>query len=58
MTDNQIRAALKQKWMDNDHDIDVAKMVAWSGRTREDLIAVIRQYERELISTKFNLVEK
>lgn len=55
MTDLEIRAALKQRWQNNNHDVDLEAMAKWSGRSREELIAVIRQYESELLVTKFNL---
>lgn len=56
---SKLRAALKNKWMDNDHDIDMGKLIAWASKeekrevTKEELIGIIQQYESELIATKF-----
>ena len=54
--DKKVRTALKEKWMNNDHDINLGKMVAWSGASEADLLIAIYKYESELLCTKFNIV--
>lgn len=52
-----VRAGLKMKWMNNDHNISLHKMTAFYNTTADKLKEIIRQYESELISTKFNIIE-
>ena len=52
-----VRAALKIKWMSNDHDINLKRMVEFYRTTPEKLKGIITQYESELIATKFNIIE-
>lgn len=52
--EQDVRAALKQKWMNDDHDLDMEKMAEYFGATKEVLDGIITQYESELIATKFN----
>lgn len=52
-----IRAALKQKWMQNDHNINITKMAAFYKTPPEQLRQIITQYESELIATKFVIIE-
>jgi len=53
--ETKVRAALKDKWLNDDHDIDMAMMVKWSGASEEELRKIITQYESELLATKFNI---
>jgi hypothetical protein len=53
----KVRSALKQKWMNNDHNINIKKMVDFYQTTPNVLIGIIKQYESELLATKFNLIE-
>lgn len=48
-----VRAILKDKWMNNDHTINMELMKSWSGADEKTLIEIIHQYESELLVTKF-----
>jgi hypothetical protein len=50
-----VRVLLKQKWMDGDYDIDMERMMVYFKTDREVLTGIIKQYESELINTKFNI---
>ena len=52
-----VRAALKIKWMNDDHNVNLKRMVEYYRTTPEKLKAIIAQYESELIATKFNIIE-
>ena len=51
----RVRASLKEKWMHDDHDIDINRMAEYFGVGESELTGIIRQYESELLNTKFNL---
>lgn len=53
----QVRAALKHKWMNNDHNINLKKMTDFYGATPERLREIITQYESELLATKFVIID-
>ncbi len=52
-----VRAALKQKWMNNDHNVNLKKMTDFFKTTPNVLKEIIAQYESELLDTKFNIIE-
>lgn len=55
--EQKVRSALKLKWMNNDHNINLKKMVEFYQTTPITLKEIIRQYESELLATKFNIIE-
>lgn len=50
-----VRVLLKEKLMACDFDIDMEKMSAYFEESAEVLTGIIKQYESELINTKFNI---
>ena len=53
----KVRAVLKMKWMQNDHNINLHKMTEFYSTTPDVLKGIIREYEAELIATKFIIIE-
>lgn len=50
-----VRHALKQKWMNNDHKINITAMATYFNTDCDTLREIIRQYESELLVTKFEI---
>jgi hypothetical protein len=54
---HKVRSALKMKWMNNDHNVNLKRMVEFYNTTPVVLKEIIGKYEAELLNTKFNIIE-
>jgi hypothetical protein len=54
---HKVRSALKMKWMNNDHNVNLKRMTEFYRTTPEILRGIITQYESELLNTKFIIIE-
>jgi hypothetical protein len=54
---HKVRSALKMKWMNNDHNVNLKKMTEFYNTTPNVLKEIIGQYEAELLNTKFIIIE-
>lgn len=53
----KVRSALKMKWMNDDHNVNLKRMTEFYNTTPNVLREIISQYESELLNTKFIIIE-
>lgn len=52
----EIRAVLKRKAFSDDRTVSISKMVAKYGMSESELVAIVKQYQSELIATEFIII--
>jgi hypothetical protein len=52
----EVRAILKKKALSGEFTVDMAKMMSHYKKGEAELLAVISQYESELIATNFEVI--